>query len=91
MPVLLQAHSLPVPAILRLAEIQPSPEVYLQAVRAISASLEMPVSQAVLSSGGSGNMTIGGNFTLNGTAFTSTSGILEIDGNAAFTSCHIYT
>ena len=29
------------------------------------------------------NITIGGNFTLAGTAFTSTSAVLEIDGNAA--------
>jgi hypothetical protein len=37
-------------------------------------------------SGGSADITIGGNFTLNGTAFTSTSTLLEFDGNAAFTS-----
>ncbi len=36
--------------------------------------------------GGTSNITIGGNFTLAGTAFTSTSAVLEIDGNAAFTS-----
>ena len=36
--------------------------------------------------GGSSNITIGGNFTLNGTNFTSTSAILEIDGDPAFTS-----
>ena len=36
--------------------------------------------------GGSSNITIGGGFTLNGTNFTSTSAILEIDGNPAFTS-----
>ncbi|HTB25348.1 MAG TPA: T9SS type A sorting domain-containing protein [Puia sp.] len=37
--------------------------------------------------GGTANITIGTIFTLNGTAFTSTSGILEIDGtSAAFTS-----
>jgi hypothetical protein len=38
-------------------------------------------------SGGSANITIGGSFTLNGTAFTSTSGILELDNPiAAFTT-----
>jgi Secretion system C-terminal sorting domain len=37
--------------------------------------------------GGTANITIGTIFTLNGTAFTSTNGILEIDGtSAAFTS-----
>ena len=36
--------------------------------------------------GGSANITIGGNYTLAGTAFTSTSAVLEMDGNAAFTS-----
>src|SRR5664279_2358428 len=36
--------------------------------------------------GGSANITIGGNFTLAGTAFTSTTSVLEFDGNAAFTS-----
>ncbi|HTB23775.1 MAG TPA: T9SS type A sorting domain-containing protein, partial [Puia sp.] len=36
--------------------------------------------------GGNANITIGGNFTLAGTAFTSTSAILEFDGDAAFTS-----
>ncbi len=36
--------------------------------------------------GGSANITIGGNFSLAGTAFTSTSAILEFDGDAAFTS-----
>ncbi len=37
--------------------------------------------------GGSANITIGTTFTLNGTAFTSTSGILEVDGaTAAFTA-----
>jgi Secretion system C-terminal sorting domain len=39
-----------------------------------------------LFTGGTANITIGGNFTQNGTAFTSTSAILEFDGNAAFTS-----
>ena len=37
--------------------------------------------------GGTANITIGTNFTLNGTAFTSSSGILEVDGaTAAFTT-----
>ncbi|HEY2348169.1 MAG TPA: hypothetical protein VGH64_04090, partial [Puia sp.] len=36
--------------------------------------------------GGSSNFTIGGNFTLSGTNFTSTSATLEIDGDPAFTS-----
>jgi fibronectin-binding autotransporter adhesin len=36
--------------------------------------------------GGAANITIAGNFTLAGTAFTSTSAVLEIDGDAAFTS-----
>ena len=36
--------------------------------------------------GGSANITIGGNFTLAGTAFTSSSGVFEMDGNAVFTS-----
>ena len=36
--------------------------------------------------GGSSNLTIGGNFTLNGTNFTATSAILEVDGDPAFTS-----
>lgn len=37
-------------------------------------------------SGGSGNITIGGAFSLSGTSFTSTSAILELRHNAAFTS-----
>jgi len=36
--------------------------------------------------GGTANITITGIFTLSGTAFTSTSGILELQSNAAFTS-----
>jgi hypothetical protein len=36
--------------------------------------------------GGSANITIGGNFTLAGTNFSSTSAILEFDGNSTFTS-----
>lgn len=36
--------------------------------------------------GGSANITIGGIFTLAGTAFTSTTAVLEMDGNAVFTS-----
>jgi hypothetical protein len=36
--------------------------------------------------GGSSNITITGSFTLSGTNFTSTSAILEIDGDPAFTS-----
>ncbi len=36
--------------------------------------------------GGSANITIGGNFILAGTAFTSTSAVLEFDGNSTFTS-----
>jgi Secretion system C-terminal sorting domain len=36
--------------------------------------------------GGTAGITINGDFTLNGTAFTATSGILDFDGNVAFTS-----
>ena len=36
--------------------------------------------------GGTSNITVGGTFTLSGTSFTSTSAILEIDGDPAFTS-----
>jgi Secretion system C-terminal sorting domain len=36
--------------------------------------------------GGTSNITVGGAFTLSGTALTSTSGILELRDNAAFTS-----
>jgi hypothetical protein len=36
--------------------------------------------------GGTANITVGGKFTLNGTTVTSTSGILEFDGDATFTS-----
>jgi hypothetical protein len=35
--------------------------------------------------GGTAGITINGDFTLSGTAFTSTGGVLEFDGNAAFT------
>lgn len=37
-------------------------------------------------SGGTANITFGGNFTLSGAAFTSTAAVLEFDGNSAFTS-----
>ena len=46
----------------------------------------MPLFQVVYSPAGTAGITVNGDFTLSGTAFTSTSGILEFDGNADFTS-----